>query len=178
MGRQYRYLGESDTVFIGEQKVLFMASCSGQEVNLSPKGYDCIRVLDRETLLYMDYPGSGNRTARDIEAGGEVTVVFTAFEGKPKILRLFCKGELVEKGKGDFSRYLDQFGESPELVRRLIILKVYAVESSCGMSVPQMDYVGDRSSLRDWAAKQSANGTLDEYVESHALPPRLDGLGE
>ena len=178
MGRQYRYLTESDTAFIKEQKLFYMASCSGEEVNLSPKGYDCIRVLDNETLLYMDYPGSGNRTARDIEADGEVTVVFNAFEGKPKILRLFCKGELIGRGDTAFPSYMEYFDESSDLIRRLIKLTLYAVESSCGMSVPEMTYVGDRSGLRDWAVKQNAGGTLEEYMKNHALPPKLDGFGE
>lgn len=178
MGKQYRYLKEHDVEFIKEQKLFYMASCSGQEVNLSPKGYDCIRVLDGESLLYMDYPGSGNRTARDIEANGEVTVVFNAFEGKPKILRLFCKGELIEKTDDRFSTYLEHFDESSELIRRLTKLNIYAVESSCGMSVPEMTYVGDRSGLRDWVVMQNTGGTLEEYIEAHALPPKLDGLGE
>lgn len=177
MGKQYRYLTENDMAFIKEQKLFYIASCSGREVNLSPKGYDCIRVLDKETLLYMDYPGSGNRTGRDIEADGEVTVVFNAFEGKPKILRLFCKGELIEKTDAYFPVYLDHFGESPDLIRRLIRLNIYAVESSCGMSIPVMSYEHDRNELRDWAVKQNANGTLDDYIEGHAVPPILDDLG-
>lgn len=178
MGKQYRFLTENDIEFIKEQKLFYMASCSGQEVNLSPKGYDCIRVLDNETLLYMDYPGSGNRTARDIGAGGEVTVVFNAFEGKPKILRLFCKGELIEKEHADFPEPLEKFGASPGVIRRLIKLGIYAVESSCGMSVPFMKYEGERNELRDWAHKRNAEGALDKYIEAHNIPPKLDELGE
>lgn len=178
MGKQYRYLTENDAEFIKEQKLFYIASCSGQEVNLSPKGYDCIRVLERGSLLYMDYPGSGNRTARDIDAGGEVTVVFNAFEGKPRILRLFCKGELIGKNDKDFPAYMKHFGESPEVIRRLIKLNIYAVESSCGMSVPVMRFEQERNELRDWAVKQHANGTLTTYMESHAVPPELNDIRE
>ena len=79
MGKQYKQLKEKDIAFIQEQKLFYLASCSGAEVNLSPKGYDSIRVLDASTLLFMQYPGSGNRTYRDADAGGEVTLVFNAF---------------------------------------------------------------------------------------------------
>lgn len=173
MGKQYRYLTENDMAFIGEQKLFYMASSSGREVNLSPKGYDCIRVVDNETLIYMDYPGSGNRTARDIEEDGEVTVLFNAFEGNPRILRIFCKGELIEKDDVLFHDYMSLFEEKPGVVRRLIRLTVWAVESSCGMSVPEMEYKGDRSGLRDWAVKQEAAGTLEEYIKEHETPPNL-----
>lgn len=178
MGKQYRYLTDSDITFIKEQKLFYIASCSGLEVNLSPKGYDCIRVLDNETLLYMDFPGSGNRTARDIEADGQVTVVFNAFEGKPKILRLFCKGELIENDDVLFHDFMSLFDEKSDAIRRLIRLNIWAVESSCGMSVPEMTYVSDREQLRDWAVKQHANGTLDAYIKEHHLPPDIYTLEE
>ena len=178
MGKQYRYLTEHDSHFIKDQQLFYIASCSGQEVNLSPKGYDCIRVLDRETLLYMDYPGSGNRTARDIDAGGEVTVVFNAFEGKPKILRLFCKGELIGKDDKEFTAYMKHFGESTDMIRRLIKLNIYAVESSCGMSIPVMRFEQVRNELRDWAVKQNENGKLQQYIEDHNTPPDIRNLGE
>lgn len=178
MGKQYRYLKETDQAFIKEQKLFYMASCSGQEVNLSPKGYDSIRVIDRETLVYMDYPGSGNRTARDIAAGGDVTVVFNAFEGKPKILRLFCKGELINPEHPEFGTLAAAFNVPLVSLRRLIRLHIYAVESSCGMSVPLMRYEEDRNELRDWAVKKGTDGSIHEYNRDHATPPDLHHLKE
>lgn len=97
MGKQYKKLTQEDMAFIKEQKLFYIASCSGGEVNLSPKGYDSIRVLNANSLLFMQYPGSGNRTYRDVANGGEVTLVFNAFNGDAKILRLFCKAEIVDK---------------------------------------------------------------------------------
>ena len=38
------------------------------------------------TILYLDFPGSGNRTYRDAMAGGEFTLVFNAFEGCKTLL--------------------------------------------------------------------------------------------
>jgi hypothetical protein len=67
MGKQYKELTPENIEFIKEQKLFYLASCSGTEVNLSPKGFECIEVLNAHSLLYLDYPGSGNRTARDIK---------------------------------------------------------------------------------------------------------------
>jgi hypothetical protein len=43
MGKQYKTLKPEDADFIKEQKVFFVASSSGKEVNLSPKGYQCLK---------------------------------------------------------------------------------------------------------------------------------------
>jgi len=97
MGSQSGSLNEYDKVFIVEQKMFFIASCRGKEVNLSTREYDCFRVIGKNEAVFLDYAGSGNRTARDIENDGEVTVVFCSFGPKPQILRLFCKGETVDR---------------------------------------------------------------------------------
>lgn len=175
MGKRYDFISEENKEFIRGQKVFFMASCSGKEVNISPKGYDCFRVLDERAALYMDYPGSGNKLARDISEGGEVAVMFCSFAGPPKILRLFCDGELLEKSDPRFGRLMSlHFANTPpETIRRLALLKVYSVEVSCGESVPFFDYVGEREGLRNWAVKMSAEGKLEPYMESHSVPKRL-----
>jgi hypothetical protein len=109
LGKQYKQLTDNDIAFIREQKLFYIASSSGGEVNLSPKGYDTIRVLDESTLLFLSYPGSGNRTYRDAVNDGEFTLVFNSFGGKPNILRLFCKAEIVESDDVSFARYLSMY---------------------------------------------------------------------
>ena len=174
MGQRFEKLSDSDRRFIEAQHLFFIASCSGQEVNLSPRGYDCFRVTGDNEALFLDYPGSGNRTGRDIAAGGEVTVVFTAFEGKPKILRLFCKGELVDRNDAACRALFPN--EALQAIRRFVRLHIYCVEHSCGMSVPLYDYKGEREELRGWCVKGEAEGRLDEYVAKHGTPPDLSGF--
>lgn len=178
MGKQYKKLKPKDIEFIKEQKVFFMASCSGEEVNLSPKGYDSLRVLDESSVVYMDYPGSGNRIARDVANDGEVTVMFTAFKDKPNITKLFCKGELIEKDNSDFDSLLALFGENKDIVRRLVKLNIYAVETSCGESIPLMDYVGERDELKVWANKLNKQDKLNEYIAKQHTPPNLSEIDE
>lgn len=173
MGKQYKRLTQTDTNFIQRQKLFYIASCSAHEVNLSPKGYESIYVADPSTLYMLDYLGSGNRTARDIGENGEITLLFNAFEGKPKILRCFCKGELIEKESKEFASALSCFKEDSQAIRQIFKLNIYAVETSCGMGVPIMAYQKDRSEVRDFALKMAKEGEFEKYANAHKIPPKI-----
>ncbi|MDA3946984.1 MAG: pyridoxamine 5'-phosphate oxidase family protein [Helicobacteraceae bacterium] len=176
MGKQYKVLTPENIDFIKEQHLFYIASASGQEVNLSPRGFDSARVIDKSCIVFIDYPGSGNRTARDIKNGGEVTVVFNAFNGPAQIVRLFCKGVLIEKEDSRFQKYFELFDEEEHMVRRIVELNIYAVESSCGLGVPKMQYQKERTGLQKWIAKQAEEGTLHNYMTDHDSPPDLKNL--
>ncbi len=173
MGKQYKELKEKDIKFIKEQKLFYLASSSGDEVNLSPKGYDSIRVLDSATIIFMSYAGSGNRTYTDAVNGGEFTLLFNAFEGKPRILRIFAHAEAIEPDEELFDEYCELFGEKASLVRNFFTFSIYAVESSCGESIPYMEYKGERSSLKEWMVKMDDTKKLEAYKEKHFTPPDL-----
>ena len=64
-------------------------------VNLSPKGAADLQVIDRHTIAYFDYRGSGNETARHTAAGGPITVMVTSFDEDAAIVRLY--GRAVAK---------------------------------------------------------------------------------
>ncbi|QFR49053.1 pyridoxamine 5'-phosphate oxidase family protein [Sulfurimonas lithotrophica] len=176
MGKQYKHLREKDIEFIKKQKLFYIASCSGKEVNLSPKGYDTIRVLDEKTIVFANYPGSGNRTYRDAEAQGEFTLVFNAFEGAAQILRIFCKAEIVEYTSKEFDELNSLFNIETGLIRDIFKFNIYAVESSCGASIPIMEYKEDRSALIDWVKNMHENEKLDEYKKKRHNPPNLKDL--
>jgi hypothetical protein len=176
MGKQYKSLTEKDIEFANLQRLFFIASASGKEVNLAPKGDDCFRFLDDKTMLILDYPGSSNRTGRDIEADGEISVMFCSFTEEPKVLRLFCKGELIGKDAPLFSELMEAFDDTDSaIVRQLFKLNIYAIETSCGLSVPIMRFEQVRGKgVRHWAEKKENEGKLDEYISSHKNPPSLD----
>jgi hypothetical protein len=174
MGRQYTALKEKDVLFINKAKLFFIASCSSHEVNLSPRGYDSIRIRDNQTLIFLDYPGSGNRTARDIREGGRVTLMWCAFEGPANIMRCFCSGELIEPGDMEFDACLSHFSDvDVKAIRRFIRFHIEAVETSCGEGVPFMSYEGERDSLKSWASGLAEDGRLSEYMADHDEPPVL-----
>jgi len=176
MGKQYKELTNEDMNFIKEQKLFYIASSSGKEVNLSPKGYDTIRVLDNKRLLFLSYSGSGNRTFTDAKKNGEFTVLFNAFTGSANILRLFCKAKIVENKSQDFNSYLNLFNEKESLVRNFFIFEIYAVESSCGESVPYMEYKEDRDSLKSWMVKMDINGKLEKFNRDYFTPPDIKNI--
>lgn len=176
MGSQKKSLSDADVQFIKKQKLFYIASSSGKEVNLSPKGYDCIRVLDAHTLVFMSYPGSGNRTHADAANNGEFTIVFNAFGGEANILRIFCKAKIIDPATAEFNTYLELFGEKKQLVREFFEFSIYAVESSCGASVPFMEYKGERSSLKNWVVKMDEKNKLEQYKKDHFSPPDLQKI--
>jgi len=176
MGKQYKVLTPENIAFINQQHLFYIASASGKEVNLSPRGFDSAKIIDESTMLFLDYPGSGNRTARDVRAGGEVTVVFNAFSGPAQIVRLFCKGELIEKEDAQFDDYFSLFDADKKLIRRIVKLNIYAVESSCGMGVPKMQYQKQRTGLQKWMVSMDEKDELQTYINEHETPPKLDNL--
>ena len=176
MGKQYKNLTLEDINFIKEQKLFYLASCSTKEVNLSPKGYDSIRVIDNQTLAFANLPGSGNRTHRDSVENGEFTLVFNAFDGNPKILRLFCKSTIIDKNHQKYKNYLSLFSIKENVIRDIFEFNIYAVESSCGMSVPIMEFKEERNALIDWAIDADKKGTLEEYKEKRFNPPELKNI--
>lgn len=179
MGTQYSQLTKEDINFIERQHLFYIASSSGQEVNLSPKGYDSIRILDENTLLYLDFPGSGNRTARDIENNGEVTIVFNSFEeSEANILRIFVKGEVISKSSDTFIEFASRFGINIKYIRQFMIFKIYAVETSCGEGVPVMKFQQERNGLKSWVKDMSKRDNLQNYIRSKETPPSLENLKE
>lgn len=176
MGKQYKNLTQENKEFIKEQKLFYIASSSGKEVNLSPKGYDSICVINDNLLIFANLPGSGNRTYHDAINDGEFTLVFNAFEGNPKILRLFCKAQIISKSNEKYQLYLQHFLFKEEVIRDIFELNIYAVESSCGMSVPIMEYKEDRNELIDWAIDMDKKGKLEEYKAKKFTPPSLENL--
>ncbi|MFT7005475.1 MAG: hypothetical protein ACJAWW_002850 [Sulfurimonas sp.] len=176
MSSQYKSLKDSDIEFIKKQKLFYIASASDKEVNLSPKGYDSIKVIDNSNIVFMNYPGGGNRTFSDAKSDGNFTLLFNAFEGTAKLLRLFCKATIIEAKDDEFALYLKLFNEKESLVRNFFEFHIYAVEAGCGESVPYMEYKGNRSSLKDSIVKLDATKKLEAFKDKNFIPPDLKNI--
>jgi Pyridoxamine 5'-phosphate oxidase len=155
MAKFYHRLDEKLRDFIAKQHMFFTATAAeGSRINLSPKGLDALRILDDNTIAYLDWTGSGNETAAHIRADGRLTIMMCSFEGAPNILRLYGNGEVVPKGSEAYRHIVaEAFGGSePAAVRQVILLHIDSVQTSCGFGVPVYDYVRERPSLANWAA--------------------------
>ncbi|NNM82108.1 MAG: pyridoxamine 5'-phosphate oxidase family protein, partial [Burkholderiales bacterium] len=77
MGKRYDALNEDLAAFIRKQKIYFVATAASEgRVNLSPKGMDTLKVLDRNRALWLNLTGSGNETAAHVRENPRMTILF------------------------------------------------------------------------------------------------------
>jgi hypothetical protein len=160
--------------FIGEQKMFFTASAANEgRINLSPKGIDTFRVLDENTVCYLDLTGSGNETAAHIAQNGRLTIMFCSFAGAPLILRLYGKGETVHQSLekwNEMSTLFDDYAGT----RQIIVLHVESLQTSCGFGIPLYEFKEDRTMLTDWAKNKGEDGINQYWREKNQTS--IDGL--
>lgn len=178
MAKVHEHITDELRAWIEAQHLFFVASAplSGEgHVNVSPKGMDCLRVLDNCTVAYLDLTGSGNETsAHLVEAGnGRITLMWCAFEGAPRILRLYGTGRVVLPETPEWEALAPKFKVMTG-ARQIIVNTVERVQTSCGFGVPFMDYVGDRDTLvRTW--EQRGDEALKTYHQERNSTS-VDGL--
>jgi len=165
MGKQFSSIAPEHREFIERQRIFFNASAASEgRVNLSPRDVASLRVLDANTVVYLDLTGSGNETAAHLIADGRLTLMFCAFEGSPLILRLYGHGHVLPRHSREYDALLVSHYNNvePPGARQIIQLAVDSVQTSCGMNVPFYEYVGERDQLIRWAAVKG-EAALEEY---------------
>jgi hypothetical protein len=176
MGTLYEEIDEQVTGFLRDQRMFFVATApAGAEghVNLSPKGLEAFRVLGPRRVGYVDYNGSGVETIAHLRENGRIVLMFCAFEGPPKIMRLHGKGRAVGPEEPEFTELLSSF--SPLLaVRSIIVADISRIASSCGFGVPLYDYLGERDHAMKWAERKGEDGIASYQHEKNARS--IDGL--
>jgi hypothetical protein len=158
------------------QPMFFVATApsgDGGHVNVSPKGYDTLRVLGPDRVAYLDLTGSGVETIAHLRENGRITLMACAFNGNPRISRLHGHGTVHALGTEGFDALAPEFPELPGR-RSIIEVSVERVSTSCGYAVPLMDLVGDRDRLIEWAEKKGHDGLTDYWASKNAAS--LDGL--
>ncbi len=176
MGKLYPGIEGPIREFIEAQRLFFVASGPsgpGGRVNLSPKGLDTLRILSPARLAYLDYVGSGAETIAHLRENGRIVLMFCAFEGSPKIVRLHGQGRVLEPGEPGFEELRPLFPATPS-GRSIIQVDVERIADSCGYGVPRYRYEGERSQLPDWASRKGEPGLLAYQREHNARS--IDGL--
>lgn len=158
MAKRFDQLTNQLTEFIHNQKMFFVgtAPTAMGELNVSPKGYQVMRVLNNQTLLYLDYYGSGNETANHLHENQRITFMWCSFEEKPLILRVYGKGSVIDMGTVQFDEYMANL--FPEVVSRIIrqifVVTIESVQTSCGWAVPFMKFTEERNTLINKSIEQ------------------------
>jgi hypothetical protein len=159
--------------WIGRQHMFFVATApldGAGHVNVSPKGLDTLRVLDDMTVAYLDLTGSGVETVAHVRENGRITLMWCAFDGPPRVVRVHGRGEVVGV---DDARVVGRFDDIPG-ARAVVVVHADRISDSCGYSVPLYEIGGHRSKLVEWAAHRGAEGLTAYRAEKNATS--IDGL--
>ena len=116
MGKFYDEIPEYLIPWIKQQKIFWVASAPLRpdgHINVSPKGYEgTFHIENSKRFWYEDLTGSGKwncssmgrhcytcytgvETISHLRENGRITVMFSAFDGPPRICRLFGTGQPI-----------------------------------------------------------------------------------
>ena len=130
--------------FIEKQPMFFVASAGAEgRVNVSPKGMDTLKIIDDNHLIWLNLSGSGNETAAHVAENGRMTLMFCAFEGDARILRVYGSANVIHPRDAQWNALSQDF---PKLAgsRQIFELTIDLAQTSCGSGVPFMDFKGSR----------------------------------
>jgi pyridoxamine 5'-phosphate oxidase-like protein len=179
MGKVYERIDDKLSAWIAKQPMFFVgtAPLSGDgHVNISPKGLaGTFAVLGPLRVAYLDYFGSGAETVAHLRENGRIVVMFCAFDGPPKIVRLHGRGRVVVPDDAEFAALRAEFPkERTHAQRAIIVVELDRIADSCGYSVPRLDFVADRDILDLHQLKKPAS-YYDEYWDVRNAAS-IDGL--
>ncbi len=146
--------------FINAQKMFFVATApKGGRINLSPKGLEGLKIKNNNTLLWINYFGSGNETAAHLLEDDRMTLMMCAYEGEPKIMRIYAKVRVIQEKDAQWNEYINEFDKT-EGARQVFELNIESINDSCGWGVPLYEYQGQRDILPNYYEKS----TKEEHV--------------
>ncbi|MEM7439293.1 MAG: pyridoxamine 5'-phosphate oxidase family protein [Pseudomonadota bacterium] len=177
MATQYPELNPALEKFLLKQKIFFTGSAAATgRVNISPRPTTELRVMSKVQVGFLDYIGSGNETAAHVRQVPRMTIMTCAFEGAPRILRLYGTGATHQKGTESYNDLLTRFweGSAPRNARAIVTLDVDMVQTSCGYGVPLFDYQGERDALTVWADARSDEKLVEYRKEKNSRS--IDGF--
>jgi hypothetical protein len=186
VGKVYDRIDDHWRDWIAKQPMFFVATAplgGDGHVNVSPKGpIGSLKVIDDNTVAYLDVVGSGAETIAHLRENGRIVVMLCAFEGPPRILRLHGRGEVVLPEDPSFAELTAAFDfGSPsieEARRSIVVVHVSRIADSCGYGVPLMAFEGEREHHAKSSAKRvrtlGVQGYEDFARERNA--ESIDGL--
>jgi predicted pyridoxine 5'-phosphate oxidase superfamily flavin-nucleotide-binding protein len=179
MGRTYAAIDERLASFLQSQPLFFVASAplAGDGlVNCSPKSNNGeLVVIDPHRVGYLDRSGSGVETIAHLRENGRIVLMFCAFQGPPRIVRIHGRGTVVERDDEGYEELAGRFAtDRPEGVRAVIVISADRIADSCGYGVPLMEVKAHRHQLVDWIDRKGDDGIREYWESTNALS--LDGL--
>ena len=172
MAKTFEHIDDQLASWLCDQPVFFVATAplSGDGLlNCSPKGNrQEFLVTGPRTVAFLDQTGSGVETIAHLKDNGRIVVMFCAFAGPPRIVRLHGTGRTVLKDSPEFDSLVEQFaGASGEGVRSVIVVEVARISDSCGYGVPFMIFEAHRPTMDQWAKRKGLQGIRDYWAEKN-----------
>src|SRR5271165_5516543 len=172
MGRTYETIDGRLGEWLARQPVFFVATApltADGLVNCSPKSNnEEFAVLGERQVAYLDRTGSGIETVAHLQENGRIVLMFCAFDGPPRIVRLHGRGTVVPSGHDGFAELSRRFRpESLPGARSVISVAVERVADSCGYGVPLMDFREHRRQAAEWHTRKGADGIRQYWVEKN-----------
>jgi hypothetical protein len=179
MGKTHAEIDEKLAAWLESQHLFFVATAPLAEdghVNVSPKGdLRWFRILGPHEVGYLDFVGSGAETIAHARENGRIVVMFCAFQGPPRIVRLHGRASVTLPDDPAFEELAARFDPPEHAVRSVIRVEVERVADSCGYGVPLMRFDGKREQYDKWVDKKARDGGFDSYIaEKNA--ESIDGL--
>lgn len=174
MAQMYPELSDMHARFIAEQKIFFIGTATADSrVNVSPKGMDSLRVIDKNRVVWLNLTGSGNETAAHVRQDPRMTIMFCSFAASPLILRLYGNAKVVHPHDSAWEALYSLFEPIPG-ARQIFDLSVDLVQTSCGFGVPYFTYEGERDQLRKWAQNKGEEGLRKYWQDKNQIS--IDGI--
>jgi hypothetical protein len=176
MAKVYPEISADMAEWIGAQPMFFVGTAAASvehTVNVSPKGLDTLRLLGPTSLMYLDLSGSGAETAAHVRENGRIVLMFCAFAGPPRIVRLHGRADIVTRRHADWPACRNHFGDHAG-ARAVVRVQVGRVSDSCGYGVPVFDAPRQREALPMWAGKKGVDGLRAYRRQKNSFS--IDGL--
>jgi Pyridoxamine 5'-phosphate oxidase len=179
MATLFESIDEKLGAWLLAQPVFFVGTAplgADGHVNVSPKGMaGTFTVLGPKQVAYLDYFGSGVETIAHLRDNGRIVLMFCAFTGPPKIVRLHGRGRVVFPADAEFAELRATLPkERDHGLRSIVVVDLDRISDSCGYSVPLMEFVADRDVL-----DRSQERRPPDYYAGHAVARNatsIDGL--
>ena len=154
MGSHFNAITDEQAELIRNSHLFFVATAdpalgAGPDgigpVNVSPRGATPLHIISPTRVAFLDYPGSGNETARHANADGPITLMVCSFDDNAAIVRLYGHAGATPIAESELAeRLLEDVADELKHPRQVIDITIERTATSCGYGVPIMEYVRDR----------------------------------
>jgi len=173
MGHYWDEVPEKEVEWIRNQQIFWVATAPTSpngHVNLSPKSVEgTFKLLNPKQFYYQDLTGSGSETAAHIRDNGRITIMFSALDGTPKIIRLYGTAKMFERNTPEYGAILP-VGDRLVSSRSVIFVDIYKVGKSCGWGIPYFSFEKPRRTLTTMLSRMDA---LDIATPDKQVPGGL-----